>query len=876
MAPSTTAARATRLTLASLLLPLALSAQVPRPAAVFGFEPGADYKLADYSQMLAYYRRLDAASERVVVEEIGKTTLGKPMLLVLISSEDNIRNRARYKEISRRLAHAKGLNDEEARALAREGKAVVWIDGGLHASEVAHAQHTPEFAHWLATDEGEEARRVRDRVMLLLMPVMNPDGLDLVVEWYRKQLGTPFETAPLPVLYHHFIGHDNNRDWYMFTQAETRAVARQLYHEWFPQIVYNHHQSSPFPGRIWTPPFENPVNPNLDPLITTSLNQIGETIKKRFDEEGKPGAVSGIVFDLWWNGSMRGGPDFHNMLGFLTETALYRYATPHCYAAKEIPETFGERAGNLSATQPSTNYPNPWRGGCWRLRDAVEYMLTASRAVADIGADLKEDYLFNIYRMGRRQIGRGERAEGGPFAYVVDLGAQHDPGAAVELLRVFRLGGIEIRRAERAFRAGGREYAAGTYVIPPQAFRPFAVDLIEPKTYPDRRQYPGGPPEPPYDMTGYELSLQMGVEIDRVKEPFELPAAVVDSVRAPESSVTGRGNYGHLISHASNGAALATNRLIASGARVGWAMAPFDDAGTRWPEGTIVVRGGGTRVEAVARELGLHVRRIERAPPVEVRELRAPRIGLYKSWVASMDEGWIRWLLERNGFNPTNITDADVRKGDLARFDAILLPSQGGESIKRGHRAGEMPAEYVGGLGDPGSTALRRYVANGGWLIAIDEAIDFPIAELRLPVRNRVGTLQSKDFFIPGSLIRVQVDSTDPLAFGMRGKAITMFAGSQVMEVTATAGLAAGAPDVFARFAREGYLASGWAHGAAEHLAGHPAAIRVPMGRGQVVLLAFRPHFRGQPHNTFKMLFNPLHAATIRLDAKGGTPAGEA
>ena len=349
------------------------------------------------------------------VEEIGASTLGQPMLLAVISSEENLAQLDRYKQISRRLATVTGTDPAEAARLAREGRVIVWIDGGLHATEVAHGQVTPELAHWLATDEGEEATRIRDDAVVLLMPNMNPDGLNIVANWYKGNVGTPFETAPVPELYHPYIGHDNNRDWYMFTQAETRNVARQLYHEWFPQIVYNHHQSGPFPGRIWVPPFENPVNPNLDPLLVTSLNEIGEAMKKRFALEGKPGVSSGIVYDLWWNGSMRGAPDFHNMLGFLTETALYRYATPHCYGEDEIPNSFGARAGFLPANRPTTQYPDPWQGGCWHIRDAMDYMVTASRAVMDHASKHRQDFLENIYLMGQRQIARGESADGGPF-----------------------------------------------------------------------------------------------------------------------------------------------------------------------------------------------------------------------------------------------------------------------------------------------------------------------------------------------------------------------------------------------------------------------------------------------------------------------------
>jgi hypothetical protein len=852
-----------------VLLPLPLAAQVPAPGDVFGFEPGTDYELANYDQVQRYFRELDAASDRVVVEEIGKSTLGRPMLLAMISSEANLANRERYREISRRLALARDLTDEQARRLAKEGKAIVWIDGGLHATEVAHGQMTPELAHWLATDESDEARQIREHVIVLLMPNMNPDGLDIVVAWYKRNLGTPYETAPLPALYHHYIGHDNNRDWYMFTQVETRAVARQLYHEWFPQIVYNHHQSGPFPGRIWGPPFAEPVNPNLDPLVVSSINQIGEAMRKRFDEEGKPGYSSGITYDLWWNGSMRGGPGFHNMLGFLTETALYRYATPRCYAPEEIPETFGERNGNLPAKSPSTDYTNPWRGGCWRLRDAMDYMLTASRAVLELAAKLKEEYLYNIYRIGKRQNARGERAEGGPFAYVIDPAAQHDAGAAIELLRIFRIAGIEIRQADRPFRAGGKDYPAGTYVIPPQAFRPFVVDLMEPKVYPDRRLYPGGPPEPPYDMTGYELSLQMGVRVDRLMEPFELPGPEVTEIPPPPGSIRGGGRYGYLLSHASNASVLATNRLLAGGAQVAWAMEPFEADGRQWPAGTIVIRSAGAdAVRGLATELGLDFYAIDRAPAATVRQLRAPRIGLYKSHMANMDEGWIRWLLEKFAFQYENLSNTDIQRGDLRRYDIIILPKEGEDEILRGHAPGTMPAEYTGGVGPEGAAALKRYVEGGGWLLAIDEAADFAIHQFGLPIRNVVADLRPQEFFIPGSLIRIRVDSANPLAYGMPEEAIAFFVRSQVFDVVPPA--IAGekrAPrdvDVFVRYAEEEFLASGWAHGARRYLAGRAAGVRVPVGRGQVVLLGFGPHFRAQPHNTYKLLFNPLHASTIR------------
>lgn len=831
------------------------SARVPEPADVFGFQPGADYKLASHEQIVEYFRKLDAASDRIVVEDIGKSAEGRQLILAVISSEANLKNRARYKEISKTLALARGVDEPKARALAKEGKAIVWIDGGLHATEVAHAQHTPELGWWLVSSEDEEAKRMRENTILLLMPSMNPDGLDIVRDWYNKNLGTPFETTSPPELYHHYIGHDNNRDWTMFTQVETQAVAKQLYQEWFPQIVYNHHQSSPFPGRIWGPPMKNPVNPNLDPLIVSTINQIGEHMRKRFDEEGKPGYNSNIQYDMWWNGSMRGAPDFHNMAGFLTETALYRYATPKCYTAEEVPDTFGERHGHMPAKIPSTNYTNPWLGGCWPLRQPVEYMLTASRATLDIGTKFKEDFLFNIWRMGTRQIARGEKAEGGPYAYVIDLAAQHDPTRTVEFLRTFRKAGIEIRQADAPFTAGGKQYPAGTYVLGPQAFRPYVIDLMEPKKFPERRLYPGGPPDPPYDMTGYELGFQMGVHADRVTEAFPLPTKMITDVAAAPGGVQGSGAAAFAIAPNVNLGVRALNRLFKAGAKAGLAA-----------DGSVIVQGVARDVvEKQGAELGVMFRALDAAPS-GVRPIRAPRIGLYKSYMANMDEGWTRWLLEQYEFTFKNVSNADLR-GDLSQFDVLLFADEGEMQILNGHVAGTMPDAFVGGIGFDGAANVRRFVERGGWLVAWDRAADFAIMSLSLPLRNPVKDTRSDEFFIPGSLLRITTKPANPLAAGMEANAIAMFSDSQAFTVVPPASegkqRAARDVDVFVEYPRQNILLSGWELGANRYIAGRAAGVRVPVGKGQAVVYGFRPAWRGQPHNTFKLLFNPLYLSTV-------------
>jgi hypothetical protein len=850
------------------------SAQVPAPADVIGFAPGEDYKLAPYGPIADYFEALAAASDRVMLEQIGESTRGEPLYLAAISSPENLGNVARFKEITRTLAYARDpdagypsvLGEDEARALAREGKAIVWIDGGLHATEVAHGQVMPEMAHYFATDESPETQRIRDNTILLLMANMNPDGLNIVADWYMSNVGGAYEMARVPELYHHYIGHDNNRDWYMLTQVETQAVTRQLYHNWFPQIVYNQHQSSPFPGRIWMPPFADPVSPNLDPLLVSSLNQMGQSMRKRFDVEGKPGVNSGITFDLWWNGSMRGGPDYHNMLGFLTETAGAGYATPRCY--DEIPETFGPRNLNMPTRSRSTNYNNPWLGGCWHLRDAMDYMMTAAIAVADMGAKLKEEYLFNHYWMGRRQIEQSSRAEGGPFAYVLDPAASHDASAVVEFMDLMSRSGIEFVRADEEFRAGDRTFPAGTYVIPPQAFRLYVVDLMEPKEFPDRRQYPGGPPIPPYDMTGYELRFQMGLEVVNVDEPFDMPRGTWGAVDRDIGGVRGSGRSGYVVHGTSNWVyrAVADQLAEASGARRLTAPHVSGD-GSTIPAGSYWLPDlSRSDAEAMAGEHGVTLSGIDREPE-GAAPVRMPRVAIYRSWQAAMPEGWTRWVLDRYGFAYRNVWNADVRSGALSDFDVLIIPSQREDGIRDGYGPDEMPEPHVGGLGDEGAAALRAFVDRGGRVIAFDQAVDYAIRTFRLPFRNTVQGVATDQFFLPGSIIRLDVTEDHPLTWGLGPNPMTLFARSQVLERAADPTVTATTPLCYAE---SDYLVSGWVLGGDQYLAGRTAAAQVALGEGDLVLFAFTPHFRGQPRGTFKLLFNALMGASTE-----GLPPGE-
>lgn len=836
----------------------AVAQDVPHPDDVIGFELGSDYMLADLEQLYAYYEALAETSPRVMKEEIGRSIRGEPMYLLYISSEENLAQLDRWKEIATRLARARDLTEEEARELAREGRAIVWVDAGMHSAEVAVAQFAPLLAHHMATDESEETRRIRDDVVLLLMPMMNPDGHTIMVDWYRGVARTEHEFTSTPEVWHEYVGHDINRDWFMMRQQEVQVIARQLWEEWYPQIIFNHHQHSPFPTRIFIPPFADPVNPNIHPLVVRGVNMVGEHMAKRFEELEMPGVVSGLTFTMWWNGGMRTAPYFHNQVGILSEVT-HRYASPVYHHPDSLPETIRAGSRELSMTEPSIHYTNPWRGGWSRLSESMDYFLVSSLGALDIGSRLREDWLFNIYRMGRQQIREGEA--GGPFAYLIPTEDQWDRGEAVEMINVLRRGGVEIHRASEAFQANGTEWPEGTYVaFAGQAFRPHLVDLMEPQRHPQREIYPGGPPEPPYGgLAGWTVPMQMAVNVVRVDEPFQARVEPVDLAPVPASSMVGEGGFGWALSPRRNAARIAVNRLQTAGDRVHIATEPFEAAGVAFDPGAVVVEAGEgaeARVLEAAEDLGLRVVALSGPPPVETVALRAPRLGLYMPWTGNMDEGWTRFIFHEHEFPVDTLRNAHFQRGELEAYDVIVLTDQNANSILLGHRPGSMPEPYVGGIEREGVENLRRWVEAGGTLVTFDGAGDFAIDALGLPVANATVTIPREEFFVPGSLIRTVFDQTHPIAYGTPGETAAFFQNSRAWEV-----LDPEQVDVVGRYADQDLLMSGWEIGAGDHLAGRPAVVRARVGAGQAVLIGFRPQFRAQPTGTYRLFFNAIHGA---------------
>ena len=860
------------------LAPASSTEEIPHPTDIIGFELGSDYMLADLEQLYSYYRALAAASPRVEMEEIGRSWRGEPLYLLYISSEENLAQLDRWREISERLARARDLTPEEARALAREGKAIVWIDAGLHSAEVATAQHAPLLAYHMATDGSEESRRIRDDVILLLMPMMNPDGHRIMVDWYRSVARTEHEFTSTPEVWHEYVGHDINRDWYMIRHQETVHIAHQLYERWYPQIVFNHHQHSPFPTWIFIPPFSDPLNPHIHPLVVRGVNMVGEHMAQRFEQLEMPGVVQGLTFTMWWNGGMRTAPYFHNQIGILSEVA-HRFASPRYHDPEDLPEFITAGARRISTREPSIYYANPWEGGWARLGMAVEYHFVSSMGTLDIGSLLKETWLYNKYLMGSHQIRDGKA--GGPFAYVVSLEDQWDRGEAVEMLNVLRRGGVEIHRATEPFLADGRQYPAGSYLaFAGQAFRPHLMDLMEPQEHPHRELYPGGPPEPPYGgLAGWTLPMQMAVRVDRVEEPFQVAVEVVDRVPAPESRVVGVGGYGYAISAQRNDARAAAWALLHEGERVHLATGAFQVAHREMVPGAFVVEAGtGTseRVRELAAELGLDVVALDSAPAVELEPLRPPRLAMYMPWTGNMDEGWTRYIFHQFGMRPDTVRNHDLHSGDLSRWDVIVFADQAAMSIFNGHPPDRMPEAYVGGVGQEGAARLREWVEGGGTLVTFDGASDFAIQALELPVANATQGMPRDELFVPGSLIRTVFDGAHPVAFGMTQETAAFYQNSRAWEV-----LDPHRVDVVGRYADADLLMSGWEIGADEHLASRPAVVRVRAGKGQAVLIGFRPQFRAQPTGTYKLFFNAILGAGAEnpdalLNLRGSAAAAHA
>jgi len=850
------------------ITPLVFSQVVPKPEDFLGFKVGADYHLATYTQAIGYFKKLQENSKRIKLFDMGKTSMGQTMTYAVISSEENMASLEKYKQVIKRLSLVKGLSDSEAESLAQEGKAVVYIDGGLHAAECAPAQHNIQLAYNLVAATGPKELRILNDVILVLV-FANPDGMNLLAEWYHPNVGTPYEVAPMPWLYHKYAGHDNNRDSYIANLIETQNLSKLVNKEWHPVVLYNHHQTAPFPARIWIPPNSEPTNPNVHPLIVRWQNMIGSAMGAAFDEEGKEGAISRIIFDTWYPGYVTQVVDSHNIISILTETALYRYATPHFFTIREFPKQYQDLT-------MSAFYPSPWRGGWWRLKDAVDYCQTASMAVLDVASKYRKELLFNKYKMGKETIDRFK--EEPPYAWIIPP-KQHDPQTAALLLNRMILLGIDVYKSEESFSCDGINYPAGTYLIPmSQPFALFVKNVFEEQSYPDLRKYPDlwqglvepkqfeGAPFESYDMMGWTLPYQFGVKVYSANSPLSPRMTRLEEVKPDSGRVKGKPSFAYLISPEMNLSFSAINRILSQGGKVLWAKELFSVDESTFPPGTFLVPSSGVKsslIEKLAGDLGLEITGIPEKPKTETYSLKKVRLGVYKSWIPSEDEGWTRLILEDHEFPFTSVSDADVRAGNLKNnYDAIVIPdTYSPEAIINGYQKGTMPPKYVGGITLNGLRNLKTFIEEGGTLIFLNSSCNLAIENFGLPARNVLKNVKREDFICDGSILRLEFDTKHPLAYGMPREAGAVFSGSCAFEVMPSFADKK-EPKSVAKYSEENLLMSGWIYG--EGIIRQKSSIlEVPYGKGRVVLLGFPVQFRAQSYGTFKLLFNSILYAGV-------------
>ena len=842
--------------------------KVPAPEEFFGFEVGADFHLIDYGQAVAYWKELEKSTKRVRLFGYGKSSEGRTMIFAAVSSEGNMARLEEIKALSKRLSLVRGVAEDEARRLAADGRAIVWIDGGLHASEVAPAQHILQLTYDLAVDESPKFQKIRDEVVAMLV-LPNPDGMDMVARWYRQNLGTPYETSPLPWLYQKYIGHDNNRDSFMLSVPETRNINQIVNQEWYPHIFYNHHQESPYPTLIFVPPDAEPTNPNLHPLLLRWQNVIGTVMALALEAEGKQGVISRFLFDTWYPGYVTQVCDFHNIISTFSETFLFNYASPRFFPASKFPEEYADFTSSMFFT-------NPWQGGWWHFRDAVDYCLTASKSVLDLAAKQREELLYAKYSMGEETIERYSKEP--PFGWIIPL-EQRDPGVASELVQNLMTLDIEVYRSENSFRADGIDYPPGTYVLPTsQPFGRFLKTLFEIQKYPDLRFYPSLwqsivepiklkiPPLQTYDVLGWTLPLQMGVKAVMMNTPLEAKIKRVFEAEWPRGSVGGQGGQAFAIPCQLNNSARVVNQLWKAGVEVSRAQAAFKSGDTDFPPGTFIVpisKAADGVIEKAARDLYLNVQRVELPSSVRVTRLREPRVAIYRSWDPEIDGGWTELVLENHGFTYSLLHDAEMRAGELkGHFEVIILPSQLPDAIAAGHSKGTMPPQYAGGLTQTGVENLGLFVKEGGRLVALGSACDFAIERLNLPVRNVLKGLSPEEFFGSGLLLNAVFEQDNPLALGMPKESAVFFAASPTFSVW-PASSEKDKPSVIARYAQENLVLSGWMVGE-KYLLGKAAAVEVPLGLGKVILLGFGVQHRGQTKATFRVLFNSIFSAAAK------------
>lgn len=889
---------------------------ISSPQSFFGFQIGADYHLTNYTKALEYWQLLDQESDRMILENIGTTEEGRPQFMAVISSPENLSKLEHYRNISEKLALARDLNDSQARELAKEGKAVIWIDGGLHATEVVGSHQLIETVYRMLCRNDEETLRILDDVILLAV-FANPDGLELIGDWYmRHEDPEKRSSRGLPRLYQKYTGHDNNRDSYMVTQSETQNMSRIMYRKYFPQIMYNHHQTGPNGMVVFIPPFREPPNYNYDPLLIAGIQSVGLAMHGRLIAEGKPGSGMRSVasYSTWFNGNLRTTGYFHNQIGILTE--IKGNPTPI------------EIEFNPDRQLPMNDMPYPIEPGPFSFRDAIEYSYTMNMAILDYASRNRETLLFNRYIMGRNHIEKGRRDNWTLHPDIIDNlkevvandnssddgddryrysrrglsldylkylrlpenrdarayilpSDQTDFPTAVKFANTFIKNGVTVHRASEEFSVNGKTYPAGSLVFKTdQAFRPHILDLFEPQDHPDDFQYEGGPPNPPYDNAGYTLAYQMGIEFDRIMDPVDGPFEVISGFAEPVEGVIANAAEaeGYLVNHAVNDASILTNRLLAEQQDVYWISESLSEGGWDWPAGTIYIpssRKADDIIEEAARDLGIHFYGLDRAPAGGLMKINSPRIGLWDRYGGSMESGWTRFIMEQFEFPYDKVFPKRLDEGNLKKdFDVLVFVNRAipaGETRSSSYYGrsdddsdSDIPAEYRDWLGsvtsDKTIPQLLEFLEDGGTIITIGSSTNLAY-HADLPLGNHIvdgkgERLSRSEYYIPSSILQVKLDNTLPVAWGMNERIDIFFSNSPVFRLKPDADKAGVTP--IAWFDSDEALRSGWAWGQ-DRLYGGTAMAKADIGKGKLYLFGPEILFRAQSHGTYKLFFNGLY-----------------
>ncbi|MCW0001566.1 M14 family metallopeptidase [Pararhizobium sp. YC-54] len=888
------------------------------PKNAFGHDLGEDYFLPNYTELVSYWKTLAAESSRARLVDIGPTSEGRRQYMMVVSSPENLADLDRYKAIAARLARAEGLTDEQARELASEGKAVVWVDGGMHSDEVVTVQSVMDNVYDMLSADDAEARTILDNVIILFGHA-NPDGHELFANWYmRNDEPTKREYVNVPELFQKYVGHDNNRDFYLVSQPETLNLNTVFFREWYPQIIYNQHQAGPLGAVAFIPPFRDPFNYNYDPLVMAELSEVAGAMHTRLISEGKAGSAIRSVqnYSSWTNGLLRTAAYFHNAIGILTE--VIGNPTPH-----QLPLVAEHQL-------PCGDLPLPVRPQIWHMRQSIEYSRSMVRAALNYAAINRAKVLYNIYRMGANSITRGSqdswtitdgrvhelKAAGSPqkleiwaawmgssvrgegyidpalYETVLRHPAKRDPRGyimpadqpdfptATKFVNSLIKAGIDVEQATAPFKVGDTTYPAGSYVVKTaQAYRPHVLDMFEPQDHPHDFAYPGGPPVAPYDVAGYTLALQMGVQFDRVLDGFDGPFQRIKDAAVPQHGrIIGTGSAGFLIRHEINDAATLTNRLLEAGQSVSWVKNSISVDDTSFAPGTIWVTASSKARDILAdatHTLGIDAYAVDNAPAANrLLDLKPVRIGIVDVYGGLESTGWTQWTLEQFEFPYTIVRPQRLDRGDLGKdFDVIILPDSavdqqslvGRGLADRQPKPEEIPTRYHDWLGkitdNKTLPQLEQFIRMGGSLVAIGSSTKV-VQFFKLPVEpapseminGELQPLPETKFYVPGSILSLKVDNTLPLAFGLPATVDVFFSRSPSFKF----------PKDEQGLRRVGWfsckhpLRSGWAWGQ-EHLEGAIAVAEADMDKGKLFLIGPEVTMRGQPHGSFKLLFNAIY-----------------